>query len=148
MHDGIVEQMGAPLELYDRPENKFVAGFIGSPAMNFIVGTLDGAGGSPAVTTPFGARLPVMSAPAASTGRPVYYGIRPEHLEVADDGVAADVVVVEPTGSETQIVARIGDQEIVAIFRERHTFAPGERIHLRPRADVAHLFDKETGTRL
>jgi multiple sugar transport system ATP-binding protein len=147
MHDGIVEQMGAPLDLYDRPDNMFVAGFIGSPAMNFIEGRIR-ANGSVHVETASGAKLPLATAPAASDGRPVIYGTRPEHMELADDGVEAEVVVVEPTGSETQLVARIGAQELIAVFRERHDFAPGRRIKLRPRADVAHVFDKETGKRL
>ncbi len=148
MQDGIVEQMGAPLELYDNPANKFVAGFIGSPAMNFLDGTLKVNGGQPWVETANGARLPITTAPASSNGRPVSYGIRPEHLDFADSGIEAEVVVVEPTGSETQIVARVGAQELIAVFRERHQVQPGDTIHLQPRAQVAHLFDKETGQRL
>jgi len=148
MHDGIVEQMGSPLELYDHPENQFVAGFIGSPAMNFLNGHLKVNGGQPFVETENGSRLPIASAPAASDGRPVVYGVRPEHLDLASDGIEAEVAVVEPTGSETQIVARIGSQELIAVFRDRHQVAPGDKIHLRPRADVAHLFDKDTGRRL
>ncbi|MBS0530263.1 MAG: sn-glycerol-3-phosphate ABC transporter ATP-binding protein UgpC [Proteobacteria bacterium] len=148
MQDGIVEQMGAPLELYDHPDNKFVAGFIGSPAMNFLEGTLQPNGGQPCVETANGARLPLKMAPAASDGRPVTYGIRPEHLEIADDGIEAEVVVVEPTGSETQIVARIGTQDIIAVFRDRHNVNPGDKIHLKPRASAAHLFDKDSGKRL
>ncbi|MGN6308067.1 MAG: ABC transporter ATP-binding protein [Xanthobacteraceae bacterium] len=148
MHDGIVEQMGSPLELYDHPENQFVAGFIGSPAMNFLNGHLKVNGGQPYVETENGSRLPINAAPAASDGRPVVYGVRPEHLDLASDGIEAEVAVVEPTGSETQIVARIGSQELIAVFRDRHQVAPGDKIHLRPRADVAHLFDKDTGRRL
>ena len=147
MHDGIVEQMGTPLELYDKPDNQFVAGFIGSPAMNFLKGHLK-SNGQPFVVTENGAKLPLATAPTASDGRPVVYGVRPEHLELADDGIDAEVVVVEPTGSETQVVARIGTQDIIAVFRDRHEVRPGERIHLRPRATASHLFDEETGRRL
>ena len=147
MHDGIVEQMGSPLALYDKPDNQFVAGFIGSPAMNFLNGQLK-SNGQPYVETANGAKLPITTAPAASDGQPVVYGVRPEHLELADDGIEAEVVVVEPTGSETQIVARIGTQDIIAVFRERHEVKPGETIHLRPRASAAHLFDKESGRRI
>jgi multiple sugar transport system ATP-binding protein len=148
MQDGIVEQMGAPLELYDRPDNKFVAGFIGSPAMNFLEGNIRMNGGQPWVETANGAKLPITTAPAGSDGRPVTYGIRPEHLEFADDGIEAEIVVIEPTGSETQLVARVGTQEIIAIFRDRRNVQPGDIIHLRPRPDAAHLFDKDTGKRL
>ena len=144
MHDGHVEQTGSPLELYDRPANRFVAGFIGSPAMNFIDGTQkDGA-----LVTANGSRLPLAGAQAANDGRAMVYGIRPEHLDIADDGVEAEVVVIEPTGSETQLFARLGSQEIVAIFRERHEFAPGQKIRLKPRAPVAHLFDASSGQRI
>jgi multiple sugar transport system ATP-binding protein len=154
MQDGIVEQMGSPLDLYDHPDNKFVAGFIGSPAMNFLEGKLNmnngQNGGSPWVETANGARLPVAKAPSASDGQAVTYGIRPEHLEFGGDGdgIEAEVVVVEPTGSETQIVARIGTQDIIAIFRDRRSVQPGYRIYLKPRASAAHLFDKDTGKRL
>jgi multiple sugar transport system ATP-binding protein len=78
----------------------------------------------------------------------VVYGVRPEHLELSSDGIEADVIVVEPTGSETQIVARIGTQDIIAVFRDRHDVSPGEKIRLKPRMSSAHLFDKETGRRL
>jgi multiple sugar transport system ATP-binding protein len=152
MHDGIIEQMGSPLDLYDKPDNQFVAGFIGSPAMNFLNGHLKSNGqvsnGQVYVETANGARLPIATAPTASDGQPVIYGVRPEHLELADDGIEAEVVVVEPTGSETQIVARIGSQDIIAVFRDRHDVSPGEKIHLRPRASAAHLFDKDSGRRI
>jgi multiple sugar transport system ATP-binding protein len=147
MHDGIVEQMGAPLELYDNPANMFVAGFIGSPSMNFIPGTIK-SNGSVYVEAAGGLRLPVSKAPSASDGKPVVYGFRPEHMTLADDGVPAEVVVVEPTGSETQLVARMAGQDIVAIFRERYDLHPGQKIHLKPRADVVHLFDKASGAKL
>jgi multiple sugar transport system ATP-binding protein len=146
MHDGRIEQTGSPLALYDRPANRFVAGFIGSPAMNFIDGTQkDGA-----LVAANGARLPLQGAAAANDGRAMVYGIRPEHLDIADggEGFEAEVVVIEPTGSETQLFARLGGQEIVAVFRERHEFAPGQKIRLKPRAPVAHLFDASSGQRI
>jgi multiple sugar transport system ATP-binding protein len=148
MHDGRVEQMGEPLALYDRPANRFVAGFIGSPAMNFLDGAVQRADGKRVVRTASGARLPVAEAGAAAEGQPVIYGIRPEHLELADDGFDAEVIVIEPTGSETQLFARVGAQEIAAVFRERHDFAPGQKIRLRPRSEMAHLFDPSSGDRI
>jgi multiple sugar transport system ATP-binding protein len=146
MHDGIVEQMGAPLELYDRPNNLFVAGFIGSPAMNFVKGRLEDGG----FTTDAGMRLPIVKAPASSDGRPVVYGVRPEHFQLTPDGVPVEVVVVEPTGSETQVVVRGGGghQEMICVFRERVTAAPGETIRVQPNPRLVHLFDQETGQRL
>jgi multiple sugar transport system ATP-binding protein len=147
MHDGIVEQMGSPLELYDHPANRFVAGFIGSPAMNFIDGTLR-AESAPYVETASGARLALPAAPAASDGMPIVYGVRPEHFELGDGGIEAEVVVVEPTGSETQIIARLGTQDVIAVFRDRHAIAAGDTIRLRPRVSAVHLFDTEHGRRL
>jgi multiple sugar transport system ATP-binding protein len=144
MHDGIVEQIGAPLELYDRPNNLFVAGFIGSPAMNFIKGRVANGG----FVGEGGLRLPLRSAPAASDGQPAIYGIRPEHFRLTPDGIPVEVVVVEPTGSETQVVARSDGQEIIAIFRERVMARPGETIHIAPDPALVHLFDQESGRRL
>jgi multiple sugar transport system ATP-binding protein len=147
MHDGRVEQIGAPLELYDRPNNVFVAGFIGSPAMNFLRGSLR-LNGAAAFLGPDGIQLPLATAPAGGDGRPVIYGIRPEHFALADDGVEAEVHVVEPTGSELQVVAKLGGEEIIAVFRERHEFKPGQKIRLRPDPRLVHLFDETTGERL
>ena len=150
MHDGRIEQVGTPLQLYDHPANKFVAGFIGSPAMNFVDGTLRMNGGSAYVEGANGAKLPVDRAPAGSDGRSVVYGIRPEHLDIAEgsDGFEAEVVVVEPTGSETQVFARLGAQELIGVFRERHDFEPGKKIRLRPRGALAHVFDPSSGQRI
>src|SRR6201996_1281036 len=147
MHDGIVEQMGSPLDLYDKPDNQFVAGFIGSPAMNFLKGHLK-SNGQAYVETDNGAKLPLLTAPSASEGRPVVYGVRPEHLELADDGAEAEIVVVEPTGSETQVFAKVGGEQVVAVFRERHQFNPGDKVRLKPDPSVVHLFDGTTGKRL
>jgi multiple sugar transport system ATP-binding protein len=142
MHDGLVEQIGAPLELYDRPQNLFVAGFIGSPAMNFLQGTIR-SNGSLGFDGPGGARLPL-----GSEGRAAVYGVRPEHFVIAEDGAEAVIQVVEPTGSEIQIVAKLGDTEIIAAFRERHPFKPGDKIRLKPDPRLVHLFDAITGQRL
>jgi multiple sugar transport system ATP-binding protein len=146
MNSGLVEQIGAPLDLYDRPDNLFVAGFIGSPAMNFIKGTVR-ANGAAELEGPAGLRLP-LAAPADWNGRSVTCGIRPEHFALADDGAAAEIQVIEPTGSEIQVVAKLGDDEVIAVFRERHAFKPGEKIRLKPDPRLVHLFDAETGKRL
>jgi multiple sugar transport system ATP-binding protein len=144
MHDGVVEQIGAPLDLYDRPDNLFVAGFIGSPAMNFIPGRVEAG----AFRTDGGVLLPLAAAHKGADGKRAVYGARPEHFVLSGDGVPAEVVVVEPTGSEMQVVARLGGQEIVCVFRERLTARPGETITIRPDPGLAHLFDAETGRRL
>jgi multiple sugar transport system ATP-binding protein len=144
MHDGVVEQVGAPLELYDRPANLFVAGFIGSPAMNFLKGHLQGG----RFIAGDGTALPVAAAPSASDGRPVIYGIRPEHFRLDVDGLPADVAVVEPTGSETQVFARFAGTDVVGVFRERVDAKPGQPIHISPDPKLVHLFDEQTGKRI
>jgi multiple sugar transport system ATP-binding protein len=149
MNDGAIEQVGEPLELYDRPANRFVAGFIGSPAMNFLTGRMN-VNGSGAVFEGDGAiSLPLDSRPNVASGHPVVLGIRPEHLMLAERGVDAEIAVVEPTGSEIQVNARAANgDEIVAVFRERRMFEPGERIKLMPQHGTVHLFDQATGARL
>jgi multiple sugar transport system ATP-binding protein len=146
MHDGRVEQIGAPLELYDRPDNLFVAGFIGSPAMNMLKGRIS-VNGSAAFEAPAGVTFSLSNAPTGSDGRPAIYGVRPEHFSLSDDGADAVVQVVEPTGSELQVVARLGDSEIIVVFRERHQFKPGDKIRLKPDPRLIHLFDETTGKR-
>jgi multiple sugar transport system ATP-binding protein len=146
MHAGLVEQIGAPLDLYDRPDNLFVAGFIGSPAMNFLRGTIR-ANGSAEFAGPAGLRLP-LAAPADWNGRAVTCGVRPEHLAIAADGAEGVIQVIEPTGSEIQVVVKLGEDEIIAVFRERHQFKPGDKIRLKPDPRLVHLFDAETGKRI
>jgi multiple sugar transport system ATP-binding protein len=142
MNEGRIEQLGAPLELYDRPANLFVAQFIGSPAMNVFDGVLrDGA------VEGLGARWPVPVNKGAQ-GQRVRYGIRPEHLQLGRDGVAAEVVVVEPMGHETELLVRINGIDLIVVMHGRSAHAPGERIFLAPQAANAHLFDAASGRRI
>jgi multiple sugar transport system ATP-binding protein len=141
MNAGRVEQIGAPLDLYDRPANLFVAGFIGSPAMNFIGGKITPEGFAAAgITLP----LPAGNLPASNA----VYGIRPEHFSLTDAGIPATVLLVEPMGSETQVSMQIGEHQVIGIFRERLRARPGETIHVLPDLDLVHLFDADTGQRL
>jgi len=147
MREGVVEQSGAPLDLYDRPATLFVAGFIGSPSMNLLAGAIK-INGAPGFVTDDGATLPLRSAPAGSDGRRCIYGIRPEHFALGGEAIKVEVSVVEPTGSETQVFAKFGSQKIVGVFRERIQTRPGETLVLSPNLDAVHLFDPETGARL
>jgi len=147
MHDGRVEQIGAPLELYDRPDNLFVAGFIGSPAMNMIKGRIR-VNGTASFEGPAGVTFSLAAAGSGNDGRPAVYGVRPEHFSLSEDGAEAEVQVIEPTGSELQVVAKLGGEDIIAVFRERHQFKPGEKIRLKPDPRLVHLFDETTGKRL
>ena len=146
MNEGQVEQIGAPLEVYDTPVNRFVAGFIGSPAMNFLEGTVHNG----VVETGTGVTLPLPEPHGVENGRRVTYGVRVEHLSLGSDesGISVGVSVVEPTGSETLVVGRSGGEAIHAVFHERHSFAPGERIRVVPDLDGIHLFAPESGARL
>ena len=149
MHDGRVEQIGAPLELYDRPDNLFVAQFIGSPAMNVINGTLRRAGGAASVEAPGGIRWPVGSL-AGTDGQGVAYGVRPEHLSLGNGAgsVPAQVVVVEPTGAETELLVQAGDAQIVLKTHGRTSASPGDNIGLDVDPAMIHVFDQASGARI
>jgi multiple sugar transport system ATP-binding protein len=149
MRDGIVEQAGEPLDLYDRPANTFVAGFIGSPAMNLVPGVARVNGGAPSVEFDGGVRLPAPQNARATDGQPVLYGMRPEHCALAGSaGLPAEVVVVEPTGADTQLFCRFNGQELTSLVRDRVDCRAGDRVGLVPDLARAHLFDAATGVRL
>ena len=142
MRDGAVEQIGRPLDLYDHPANLFVAGFIGSPAMNLIEGRIEGGtfrdgGGS---VWPIGR--------ASTNADRAVLGIRPEHFDLDPDGAPFDVVLVEPTGSETQILLRRGGQQVVGLLRQRAHAHPGDVLRLSYAAEHVHLFSAESGLRI
>ena len=148
MHDGIVEQIGAPLDLYDRPDNMFVAGFIGSPAMNFLPGEVAMGDGAARFHTDIGLVFPLPELAGSRAGTRAVLGMRPEHLRVAADGAPVEVSVVEPMGSETQVVTKHGGVEIVCLFRDRILPKPGETIRIKPDSALVHLFDATSGVRL
>ncbi len=150
MNLGQVEQVGRPLDLYDRPANLFVAGFIGSPAMNLIEASGTAGSATPAAAADDGTALPLPADIRVGEGQPLVYGVRPEDLALATNGagVEATVSVVEPTGSSTLVFCQMAGQEICAEFQERHDFDPGETIRLMPRLETLHLFDRESGQRL
>ena len=152
MQGGRIEQVGSPLELYDRPANQFVAGFIGSPAMNFLPGSIADAG----FRSTDGTLWPLPAPYLAAAGRPAVYGVRPEHLHLVHDGaghgagqgVNMTVQVVEPTGSETQVHGHVGDLPVMGAFRERVQARPGDPIAVTADPALVHLFDPDTGRRL
>ncbi len=147
LRDGRIEQVGMPLELYDRPRNAFVAGFIGAPAMNLLAARAHEGG---RVLTDDGLQLPLPAGLRLAPGHAVWLGVRPEHLQVtaADQGLRAEVQVLEPTGAETQIAARLGGQNVIAVSRERLDLRPGSALGLRPLAHQLHVFDQASGARL
>jgi multiple sugar transport system ATP-binding protein len=145
MNDGRVEQLGAPLELYDRPDNLFVAQFIGSPAMNVFDGVLKK---STSCVEALGHRWPIGNAAGGSEGQAVKYGIRPEHLSLEGGGIPAEVVVVEPMGAEAELVVKVGEQSLTVVTHGRSSAKPGDRISLTPVTEHAHVFDSASGRRI
>ena len=149
MHDGRVEQIGEPLELYDHPNNLFVAQFIGSPAMNIVNGTLRRANGAAYVETDGGVRWPVGHA-AGTDGQAVAYGVRPEHLTLGAgaDAVPGEIVVVEPMGAETELLVQAGAAQMVLMTHGRPVVNPGDRVQLSIDPAMVHVFDQKTGARI
>lgn len=149
MRDGHVEQIGSPLELYDRPANIFVATFLGSPSMNLLKGRTEGS----LFKSECGATIKLGPAhKLIASGRDVVMGIRPEHLflHLSDDApsLPVEVAVVEPTGAETLVAVRLGNSPLTAVIRERFTPQPGEAMQLYFDIANVHLFDDKTGVRL
>jgi len=150
MHDGRIEQIGAPLDLYDRPDNLFVAQFIGSPAMNVVNGTLRRANGDTYVEAAGGTRWPIVRGPGTD-GQAVTLGVRPEHLAIAAasaNAVAGEIIVVEPMGAETELLIQAGDSQVTLTTNGRPNVNPGERIGLTLDPGAIHLFDQKSGQRL
>ena len=151
MHDGLIEQIGTPLDLYDHPRNLFVAQFIGSPAMNVFEGTLQREAGCSTVAA-LGASWPVADMAAGQSGQKVSYGIRPGDLVLATSGIPAEVVVVEPTGAETELLLQVGasgnPQQLILVMHGRTDARPGQTVYLGVDGNKAHVFDASNGQRL
>ncbi|WP_448956029.1 ABC transporter ATP-binding protein [Labrys neptuniae] len=144
MRDGVIEQAGSPLDLYDRPDNLFVASFIGSPAMNFVEGRISKG----RFVNGDGFDLPAMGLGETAEGRQVVLGIRPEHLEMDAGGLEAQVHVVEQTGSETNLLLRVGGTQLGWLVKERMAARPGDVLRIRPQDDRLLFFDARNGRRL
>ena len=146
LNQGIIQQVGSPLELYNMPANKFVAGFIGSPKMNFL--NVKASGG----------KLEADGIAVADTGfddaRPCVLGVRPTDLEPAEEGeepmFTATVKVTEPLGAEIIIHATVGAQELMLQWPSQQAahLKPGDRLTLKTAPEVLHRFDAESGMRL
>jgi multiple sugar transport system ATP-binding protein len=139
LRDGIIEQVGTPMDVYDFPANLFVAQFIGSPSMNLIKGIVEKS----YVLTHGGDKLPLPKSHRADIGQEVIYGIRPEDLEVGK-GFPVKISVTEPTGPEIHVYGDVGDHEVCAIVRERQTFKRDSMVEFAPRLDKVHLFDAKS----
>ncbi len=148
MQGGFIEQVGAPLELYDNPRNMFVAGFIGSPSMNFIHGKVT-ADGAPGLTLDNGDKIPLPGVPSGVSGQDVILGVRPEHIEIdMSNGFPAEILAVEPTGSETHVLVQIGNTKVTCLFKHRIAMTVGDTIKLSFAGAPLHFFDPNTELRI
>ena len=150
MNDGRIEQVGAPLEIYDRPENLFVAEFLGSPSMNLLPGKVVFGDGTAAVELENGVLLPLPNKGDLQSGQKIIYGIRPEHIALADDenGLAITLTLVEPAGWETHLHADLAGVTLRFLSVDRVNARPGDPAHLAIDTRQLHLFDPETGRRI
>jgi multiple sugar transport system ATP-binding protein len=148
LHQGRLQQCDTPRALYERPVNTFVAGFIGSPAMNIVTLPLDANG----AVSFGGVRIPLPPEVAANGRAELLVGLRPESLELSSEGMPAQVEVVEELGADAYVfcVSEVAGERTKLVARTEAKRAPerGERVSLRPRAEDAQLFDPETGDRL
>ena len=145
LQNGVIEQIGSPLDLYDNPANQFVAGFIGSPAMNFFTGDVE-VHENKLVARLNSGTLPLNETKHVSAGQKIKIGIRPENLIITDSGISATASVIEPTGPETHVVLRDTEgSEITLVSRERRNFEVGEKLNLTVKPNNMHIFDTENG---
>ena len=148
IQSGNIEQIGSPLDLYDRPRNMFVASFIGSPSMNFFDAKcireesgLSAKIGDETLLLPEGI--------TAVEGQEIVVGIRPEQLEIVDRGITGQISVIEPTGSETHVMLRREDEsEFVLVSRNRRKFEVGQKLNTSAQSSALHIFDKVNRKRL
>ena len=146
MNEGVIQQVGPPLEVYDRPTNVFVAGFIGSPTMNFVdaVASLKG---KPCAVLNDGSTLPIATR-TITEGQKITLGFRPEHLHMAKTGLAGEVLVVEPLGMMTQVVVKAAGTHVELMILERTNIAPGTKVKLAISPAHIHTFDRQSGSRI
>jgi sn-glycerol 3-phosphate transport system ATP-binding protein len=153
MNAGVADQIGTPMDVYDRPASVFVAGFIGSPAMNFLAAKVAPGSRGVELTSP-GTQpvtLSLAAATSAAPGAPVALGLRPEHLLPASDGpLEFEIDMAEPLGADTLLHGRFGSaRELVTVRQGGHVMAkPGEKRRFSIGATRLHLFDSQTGRRI
>jgi len=144
LRGGNVEQIGTPLQLYDRPDNMFVAGFLGSPSMNFLRGTVEGK----SLRLATGEQLSLSSVPNGHAGE-VVVGIRPQDIVInGAEGTPAVVKLVEPTGADTHVLLDVGGKEMTCVVNDRVDFAPGHQITVSIASPKIHFFDPASEKRL
>jgi multiple sugar transport system ATP-binding protein len=146
LNKGVIQQAGSPMELYRQPANTFVAGFIGSPAMNFFEATIVQG----EARTAAGARFPFKPARAVSEGESVTVGVRPEHFLRSGDGagLTGPISIVEPTGGQTFVTLDIAGQPTVVTLSGEDTLDLGSDLTLFTQPTHVYVFDGQTGQRI
>lgn len=145
---GKVEQIGSPLELYDNPVNLFVAGFLGSPAMNFLQGHL-AEDGSPSLILGNGAAVQLAARPEAANDAPVILGVRPQDIEIySENGTPGIVKLIEPTGADTHVLVDVAGHEVTCVLAQRVDISVGDEIPISFNTPRAHFFDAVTEAKL
>ena len=146
MNEGLVEQTGAPLELYDKPVNIFVAGFIGSPSMNLLNASIN----SNSINLGSAGSIPITRKTTSENNLDITLGIRPSHMDISKngEGLKFQIDVIEPTGADSLVYGRINDTECCVQTSERLNLKSGEIIHILPNEDNLHFFDNQSNERI
>ena len=146
MNEGLVEQTGSPLELYDKPVNIFVAGFIGSPSMNLLNASIN----SNSINLGNAGSIPIIRKTISENNSDVILGIRPSHMDISKngEGLKFQIDVIEPTGADSLVYGRINDTECCVQTSERLNLKSGEIIHILPNEDNLHFFDNQSNERI
>ncbi len=156
MRDGVVMQVADPLTLYRRPQNLFVAGFIGSPPMSLLPGRVEsrdgrlvfvGDGGDGALTVPLTGRLEQLA--RGRIGRKIVFGLRPDHLNVAGEAAthapaSCLIEMAEPMGAESILYLKAGGSSLIGRVPGEHLYKKGEKLTMHLHLEKAHLFDAES----
>ena len=146
MNEGLVEQTGAPLELYDKPVNIFVAGFIGSPSMNLFNASIN----SNSINLGSAGSIPITRNTTSENNLDITLGIRPSHMDISKngEGLKFQIDVIEPTGADSLVYGKINDTECCVQTSERLNLKSGEIIHILPNEDNLHFFDNQSNERI
>jgi multiple sugar transport system ATP-binding protein len=149
LRDGVIEQLGTPIELYDSPANVFVAEFIGSPAMNMLPARLKVDGSRRAALIDGNQVIELAPTLPGKEGQEILLGIRPEHLNIGGGmGLSGKVALVEPLGAQVQIISEVAGRSVTVLVNERVLPEVGSPITLSPKPASIHAFDAESGRRL
>ncbi|AVA23459.1 sn-glycerol-3-phosphate ABC transporter ATP-binding protein UgpC [Rhizobium sp. NXC24] len=145
-----IEQQGTPIELYRQPANLFVAGFIGSPAMNFLDGMVNGVDGSPSVRLTDGTQVRIAGERRVKSGQSVKIGLRPEHLSLTGSGspLTGQTLLVEPTGAQTHVLFDLAGEQVTAVVDGEAPVRYGEQLKVNVNADQVYVFDSGSGMAL